>query len=113
MLRYLFNPSSIAVIGASTDPKKVGNAVLINLINGGFKGHIIRGNPKADKILDVRCYKDLSEYEGAVDMSVIAIPTQSVKDAVTSSISAGAKAIIVITAGFQEDDEEGGGPEEN
>ena len=113
MFRYLFNPSSIAVIGASTDPKKVGNAVLINLINGGFKGHIIPVNPKADKILDVRCYKDLSEYEGAVDMSVIAIPTQSVKDAVTSSISAGAKAVIVITAGFKEVDEEGARLEKN
>jgi acetate---CoA ligase (ADP-forming) len=107
MFRYLFNPSSIAVIGASADAKKVGNAVLTNLINGGFRGHIIPINPKADKILDIRCYKDLSEYDGTVDMSVIAIPTQSVKDAVTSSISAGAKAIIVITAGFKEVDAEG------
>jgi acetyl coenzyme A synthetase (ADP forming)-like protein len=107
MFRYLFNPSSIAVIGASADPKKVGNAVLSNLINGGFKGPIIPINPKADKILDVKCYKDMSEYGGTVDMSVIAIPTQYVKNAVTSSISAGAKAIIVITAGFKEVDEGG------
>ncbi len=107
MFRYLFNPSSIAVIGASADPKKVGNAVLANLINGGFKGHIIPINPKADKILGVKCYKDTSEYGGTVDMSVIAIPTQYVKSAVTSSISAGAKAIVVITAGFKEVDEAG------
>jgi acetyl coenzyme A synthetase (ADP forming)-like protein len=107
MFRYLFDPSSIAIIGASADPKKVGNAVLKNLIDGGFKGPIIPINPKADKILDVECYKDLSGYDGAVDMSVIAIPTQFVKDAVISSISAGAKAIIVITAGFKEVDEEG------
>jgi acetyltransferase len=107
MFSHLFKPSSIAVIGASSDPKKVGYAVLSNLINGGFKGPIIPINPKSDQILDVKCYKDLSQYDGIVDLSIISVPTQSVKSAVTSSISAGAKAIIVITAGFKEVDEEG------
>jgi len=107
MFDHLFKPSSIAVIGASSDPNKVGNAVLSNLINGGFEGPIIPINPKSDEILNVKCYKDLSDYKGTVEMSVIAVPTTSVKSAVISSIASEVKAIIIITAGFKEVDEEG------
>lgn len=107
MLDFLFKPSSIAVIGASANPDKVGNAVLTNLVNGGYEGRILPINPKAGEILGVKCYKDLSDYNDKIDLGVIAVPTQSVKAAILSSISAGAKAIVVITAGFKEVDEEG------
>lgn len=107
MLDYFFKPSSIAVIGASASPDKVGFAVLSNIVNGGYEGRIIPVNPKAGEIIGVKCYKDLSDYNDKIDLSVIAVPTQSVKAAVTSSISAGAKAVVVITAGFKEVDAEG------
>ena len=107
MLDYMFRPSSIAVIGASSSPKKVGYAVLSNLINGHYEGAIIPVNPKSKEILNIQCYSDLSKYRGKIDMSAIAVPTEFVKSAVTSSITAGAKAIVIITAGFKEVDEEG------
>jgi acetate---CoA ligase (ADP-forming) len=107
MLDQFFKPSSIAVIGASAAPDKVGNAVFSNLINGGYQGQLIPINPKAVEILGIKCYKDLADYSDKIDMSVIAVPTQFVKAAVSSSITAGAKAIVVITAGFKEVDEAG------
>ena len=107
MLDYLFKPSSVAVIGASSVPEKVGYSILSNLIVGGYEGEIIPVNPKADEILNRRCYKDISQYKGTVDMSVITVPTKFVKDSVISSIDAGAKALTIITAGFKEVDEEG------
>jgi len=107
MLDHFFKPSSVAIIGASATPDKVGYAVLSNIINGRYEGQIIPVNPKAGDILGVRCYKDLADYSEKIDLSVIAVPTQAVKAAVMSSISAGAKSIIVITAGFKEVDAEG------
>ena len=107
MLDSLFNPSSIAVIGASSVEGKVGNAVLINLINGGYTGRIIPVNPKSTEIMGIKCYGSLSEYDEKVDMSVIAVPVKFVKSAVAESISSGAGAVTIITAGFKEVDKEG------
>ncbi|MBN2062236.1 MAG: acetate--CoA ligase family protein [Deltaproteobacteria bacterium] len=107
MLDYLFNPSSIAVVGASSVPDKVGNAVLSNLINGNYQGKIVPINPGSDEILGVKCYRSLPEYSEKVDMSVIAVPVRFVKSAVADSIAAGAKAVTVITAGFKEVNDEG------
>ena len=107
MLDSLFNPFSIAVIGASSVEGKVGNAVLTNLINGGYTGKIIPVNPKSKEIMGIKCYGSLSECDEKVDMSVIAIPVKFVKSAVAESISSGARAVTLITAGFKEVDEEG------
>lgn len=107
MLDLLFKPSSIAVIGASAVTGKVGNAVLTNLINGGYSGKIIPINPKSKEINGLKCYTSLSEYNEKVDMAVIAVPVNFVKSAVRESISSGAKAVVIITAGFKEVNEEG------
>lgn len=107
MLDKLFRPSSIAVIGASSVPGKIGYLVLSHLVHDGYKGTIVAVNPKSDAILDVKCYPDLSGYHGKIDMSVITVPTGYVKNAIISSIEAGAGAIVIITAGFKEVDEAG------
>jgi len=107
MLDTLLNPKSIAVIGASTTPGKVGYEILNNLVVGGFDGTIIPVNPKADEILCLKCLHDIREFDGKIDLSVIAVPTQSVRDAVAASIEKGVKSIIVITAGFKETGVEG------
>ena len=107
MLDTLLNPKSIAVIGASTTPGKVGYEILNNLVVGGFEGTIIPVNPKADEILCLKCLHDIREFDGKIDLSVIAVPTQSVRDAVAASIEKGVKSIIVITAGFKETGAEG------
>ena len=107
MLEFLLYPNSIALIGASRTPGKVGYEILANLLEGGFEGQIIPVNPSADEILGLSCLHDLNTYTGTVDLAVIAVPAASVLKAVESSIRAEAKAIAVITAGFRETGPEG------
>jgi acetyltransferase len=107
MLESLLNPGSLAIIGASSTPGKVGYAILDNLIKGGFEGTIIPVNPNAETILGLKVFPNLEKAGEKVDLSVIAVPTASVKMAVDESIKAGAKSIVVITAGFKETGPEG------
>lgn len=107
MLESLFIPQSIAIIGASRTPGKVGHDIVANLINGAFAGTIVPVNPSAREILTVPCYENLSSYGKKIDLSIIAVPKKSVKDAVKSSLNSGAGAIVVITAGFKEIGTEG------
>jgi acetyltransferase len=102
MLETLLYPKAVAVIGASRNPGKVGYAILANLVNGGFKGPIVPVNPDAKEVLGIPCYKSLDEYQGKIDLGVIVVGGKYVKDALQSCINAGAKSVIVITAGFRE-----------
>jgi len=107
MLETLLYPKAIAVIGASRNPDKVGYAVMANLVNAGFKGPIVPINLDGGEILGVKCYKSLDEYPGQIDLSIVMVGGKYCKDALNSSIKAGAKSIIVITAGFKEVGAEG------
>ncbi|HPO14060.1 MAG TPA: acetate--CoA ligase family protein [Candidatus Hydrogenedentes bacterium] len=107
MLQALLYPKTIAVIGASRTPGKVGHAILSNLLKSGFQGKIVPVNPSGDEVLGLRCHKDLKAVEGQVDLSIVVVPTKLVKGAIEESIRAGAKAITVITAGFKEVGAEG------
>ncbi len=102
MLESLLYPQTVAVIGASRNPEKVGYAFMHNLTRSGFKGTIVPINLEAPEILGVKCYKSLDEFGGKIDLSVIVVGGKYVKEAVQNSIKAGAKTIIVITAGFKE-----------
>ena len=107
MLEKLLKPDTVAVIGASRSPGKVGHEILANLINAGFQGTIVPVNPTADTILDLPCFPSLQVYGKPIDLSVIAVPRGSVRVAVDESLAAGAGAICIITAGFKEVGEEG------
>ena len=102
MLETLLYPKAVAVIGASRSPEKVGHAVLANLVNGGFKGAIVPVNPGTDEILGLKCYKSLGEYKNPIDLGIVVVAGKFVKDALQSCLDAGAKSVIVITAGFRE-----------
>ena len=97
----------VAVIGASRNPEKVGYAFMHNLTRLGFQGTIVPVNLEAPDILGVKCYKSLEEFPGQIDLSVIVVGGKYVKESVQNSIKAGAKTIIVITAGFKEVNEKG------
>jgi len=112
MLESLLYPQSIAVIGASRETSKVGHAFVANLLKSGFAGRIVPVNPKADEILGVKCYPDLAAYDGKIDLSIIVVPPKFVKDAIQKSHQAGARQLIVITAGFKEVGAEGAKAEE-
>ncbi|MBN2302290.1 MAG: acetate--CoA ligase family protein [Lentisphaerae bacterium] len=102
MFEALLEPKTVAVIGASRTPGKVGYEILANLKDGGFGGSIVPVNPSADEVCGLKCYPDLESYGKKIDLAVIAIPTAAVRDAIDASITAGAGAIAVITAGFKE-----------
>jgi acetyl coenzyme A synthetase (ADP forming)-like protein len=105
-----FRPRSVAVIGASTDPTKLGHAVVKNLIDGGFLKdgrRIIPVNPKADRILDLPAFPDVTQVDGSIDLAVIVIPYPAVPDALETCGKKGIPAVIVISAGFREAGREG------
>ena len=72
----LFNPRSVAVVGASRRPDSVGGAVLGNLLRGGFQGSVYPVNPNADQVHSVRAYKDLRSLPEVPDLVIVAIPAR-------------------------------------
>ncbi len=107
MLETLLNPQTVAVVGASRTAGKVGHDIVKNLIDGGFQGKIVPVNPSAEEILGLPCVADLRTSNEKVDLGVISVPVPMVRAAVESCIHAGAKSIVVITAGFKEVGREG------
>ena len=107
MLESLLYPKTVAVMGASRNPGKVGYEITANLIKGGFEGDIVPVKPSGGDILGQKVYTSLEEYGKPIEMSVISVPVGAVKDAVISSLRAGAKALTIITAGFKETGKEG------
>lgn len=101
-LKYLFSPSSIAVIGASRKPGKIGYAIVKNLLEYGFKGKIYPVNPAASEILGLKAYKSVLEIPDEVDMVVISIPAEKVLQAIDEAGRKGVKVAVVITSGFSE-----------
>jgi acetyltransferase len=112
MLEPLLSPGTVAVIGASRNPKKIGYAILDNLIRGGFTGEIVPVNASADSVQDRKSYRRLKEYTGGVDLGLICVPAQAVEAAVEEIIDAGARAVVVVSAGFKEIGAEGAEREE-
>ena len=107
MLESLLSPNTVAVIGASRSPGKVGHAVVANLLASGFQGTIVPVNPQANEVLGLKCYPSLDAYGKPVDLAVIVVPPKAVMEALESAIRVGVKAVVVITAGFKEVGPEG------
>lgn len=102
-----FTPRSVAIVGASREPHKVGHEVLANLIAGGYEGAIYPVNPHARELLGLRCYEDLRAIGQAPDLVVICIPAPSVPKIMRQCANVGVKAVVIITAGFKEVGEAG------
>ncbi len=98
----LFYPKSIAVIGASTKEKSVGNDVVKNLVTQGFAGKIFPVNPKAQTLYGLPMYPSLDAINESIDLAVIAIPAAVVPEAIAQAADKGATAAIIISAGFKE-----------
>jgi acetyltransferase len=107
MLERFFHPRSVAVVGASTHEAKVGHSVLRNLVEHGFPGPIYPVNPKADEILGLPCYRDVSQIPGPVDLSVLVIPPKIIPGLLGPLREKDNQAAIVISAGFKESGYEG------
>jgi acetyltransferase len=102
-----FKPKSIAVIGASSEEKKLGYAVLKNVIDGGYDGSIYPINPKSDSILGYKCYKSVLDIPEDIELAVFVIPSKFVNPVMKECAQKNVKGAIVITAGFKETGVEG------
>lgn len=98
----LLRPKSVAVIGASTTPGKIGYTVVSNLLESQYQGEIYPINPGASEILGLKCYASVVEIPKEVDAAVIVVPAKIVPAALQECGKKGVKGLIVITSGFSE-----------
>ncbi|WP_078716036.1 acetate--CoA ligase family protein [Paucidesulfovibrio gracilis] len=101
-LRHFFHPHSVAVVGASATPGKVGHTVLRNMLDAGFTGQLLPVNPKGGEILGLPVVPSVEELPQGVDLAVVALPRRRVPDTLRELGRRKARAVIVITAGFKE-----------
>lgn len=101
-LDAVFHPKSVAIIGASREPNKIGNVILRNFLEGGYGGRVYAVNPNAPSVLGVPSLKRASDAPGKIDCALVAVPEHLVEDALKDSIDAGARGAVVITGGFSE-----------
>jgi acetyltransferase len=106
-LNAFFHPSSVAVIGASESPGKLGHTILKNLIDGGFPGAIHPINPKSESILGLTCCKNVKAVPDSVDLAVVIIPARLVPQAIQDCGEKAVKAAVIISGGFSEAGAEG------
>ncbi len=108
-LTPFFKPSGVALIGASSDPTKLGYGIMVNLLHPefGFPGAVYPVNPKADEILGKRCYPDILSVPDPVDLAVIIVPAEMALAVLEDCGKRGVKAAIIISGGFREVGPEG------
>ena len=101
-IKALFEANSVAVVGASRNPKKTGHIILKNIIESGFKGRVFPVNPSADFILGLRVFRSLGDVPEPVDLVVVVVPAKAVPEVMEEAGKKGIKAAIVISGGFKE-----------
>ncbi|RMF01566.1 MAG: acetyl CoA synthetase subunit alpha, partial [Bacteroidetes bacterium] len=106
-LDKLFNPQTIAVIGASNSEGSVGYALIRNLVGSGFKGTVYPINFKHKSIYGIRAYPKLRDTRDEIDLAIIATPSATVPELVEECGQVGVKGLVIISAGFKEQGEAG------
>jgi acetyl coenzyme A synthetase (ADP forming)-like protein len=101
-MKRIMQPKSLAVIGASWETGKIGNSVMKNLINGGYKGQIYPIHPKDAEILGYKAYKSVKDVPGEIDTAVFAIPAKFVAGALTECGEKKIAGAVLIPSGFAE-----------
>ena len=101
-LKALFEPSSVAVIGASSNPARIGGRPIDYYLKAGFKGRIYPVNPNRDEVQGLKAYADIASIPGTVDLAILAISAKMVADTLMACGEKGVKAIALFSAGFSE-----------
>lgn len=101
-LTRMLNPRSVAIIGASRDPEKVGHIILQNYINAGYSGRLYPVNKNADMVMGLQSYSSISKIKDSIDLAVIAVPAQIVPSVLEECGKAGVKSTVVVSGGFAE-----------
>jgi acetyltransferase len=106
-LSPMFAPRSVALVGATEKPLKLGRLVLENLLQGGFRGEIFAINPKYTEVLGQPCWRSLTALEQAVDLVVVVTPVAAVEGILRDAAKLGVPAAVILTAGYAEMGEAG------
>ncbi len=101
-LEKFFSPSSVAVVGASREPGKVGYEILGALITGGYEGKVFPVNPKAEEVLGLRCFESLDAIGEAPELVIVVVPGKVVPGVISQAAKLKIGSAIVISAGFGE-----------
>lgn len=101
-LDAIFSPQSVAVVGASTTPGKVGHDIFANILRGGYTGVLYPVNPKANSILSVKAFANILEIPDSIDLAIIILPPHIAEKSVDQAIEKGVKGIVIVSAGFKE-----------
>ncbi len=102
MLQHFFNPSSVAVVGASQNTAKIGYEILNNIVRYGYSGDVYPINPTAKEILGYKAYPDLVSVPSKIDVAVVAVPAGKVMDVLEQCGKKKVDSVVIITAGFKE-----------
>ncbi|MGD8971523.1 MAG: CoA-binding protein, partial [Desulfobacterales bacterium] len=101
-LDAIFSPQSVAVVGASATPGKVGHDIFANILRGGYAGTLYPVNPNAKSILCVRAYPSVKVIPDQVDLAMLILPPRLALEAVKEAAESEVKGIVVVSAGFRE-----------
>lgn len=104
-MKTLFKPGSVAVIGASENPGKLGFHVMKSLTEGGYAGKIIPVNPGSSWVQGLKAVPSVANYEGPVDLAIAVVPAGKVAPVFRECSQKNVKGIVLITAGFKEIDD--------
>ncbi|PDP85552.1 CoA-binding protein [Glycomyces fuscus] len=105
-MNRVFKPRSIAIVGASNEPGKIGHSVIKNIVDGGYAGEVYPVNPKAPEVYGRTAYASVLDIPGEVDVAVFAIPAKFVAGALEDVGAKGAAAAVLIPSGFAETGEQ-------
>ena len=106
-LDALFNPRSVAIIGASQDPTRIGGRPVRYLKESGFQGAIWPINPRRDRVQGLEARGDIADVPGTIDAAIVAVRAESVLEAIEACAERGVGAAVVFTSGFAETDAAG------
>lgn len=106
-LHALFRPRSIAIVGASSNPRKWGNIITRNILEAGFGGAVYPINPKGGEILGLPVYRRVADVPGEVDLAFVGIAAPHVPEVLEDCREAGCRVAVVVTSGFGETGPEG------
>ena len=102
MLEAIFAPQSVAIVGASPDPSKLGNRVLRNIVDNGYAGRVFPIHPTAPNVLDLPAFPSIGAVPEPIDLAVIVVPSQAVLAVVEECGKHAVRGLVVISAGFKE-----------
>jgi acetyltransferase len=106
-LNAILAPKSVAVIGASTQPGKVGHDIFVNILKGGFTGTLYPVNPTARAVSSVRAYPSIKDVPDQLDLAIVILPPRPALQAIQDAVGRGVKGLVIVSAGFREVGPEG------